>query len=105
MIYSKEILAKAEYFSRAGSCSLTGPQKKELGIIYFDLTGNKLNEGCPTCCRDAMRRFVDHLNEPKKEMKKTPVKKVAFTGVKQTKAKTTRKPRANASKKTATPKG
>jgi hypothetical protein len=98
MNYSNDILAKAEYFSRAGSCSLTGPQKKELGLIYFDLTGNKLNEGCPTCCRDAMRRFVAHLKESTPV--KAPVKKVAFKGVTQTKPKTTRKPRANASKKT-----
>jgi hypothetical protein len=103
MNYSNDILAKAEYFSRAGSCSLTGPQKKELGLIYFDLTGNKLNEGCPTCCRDAMRRFVSHLAESKNEVKK-PIKKVPFKGVTQTKPKTTRKPRANASKKTTAPK-
>lgn len=106
MEYSKEILAKAEFFNRSGSCSLTGPQKKELGLIYLELTGNKLNEGCPTCCRDAMRHFVNHLNSPQpmKEEKATPLKKVAFTGVKQTKPKKTRKPRANASKKTTSTK-
>jgi hypothetical protein len=103
MEYSKEMIAKAEFFSRAGSCSLTGPQKKELGLIYFDLTGNKLNEGCATCCRDAMRRFVAHLAESKTEVKK-PVKKIAFQGVAEIKIKRTRKPRANASKKTTTPK-
>ena len=91
------MIAKAEFFSRAGSCSLTGPQKKELGLIYFELTQNKLNENCPTCCRDAMRVFVTHLNAPKTEVK-TPVKKVPFKGVTQTKSKTTRKPRANAKK-------
>jgi hypothetical protein len=46
-----------------------------------------------------MRRFVAHLAESKTEVKK-PVKKVPFKGVTQSKPKTTRKPRANASKKT-----
>lgn len=100
MEYSQEILAKAEFFNRAGSCSLTSQQKKELATIHLELTGNKLNEGCPTCCRDAMRNFVNHIyNQPMGEKK--PVKKVAFKGVKQTKpkaTKTTRKPRANAKK-------
>jgi hypothetical protein len=45
-----------------------------------------------------MRRFVAHLKESTPV--KAPVKKVAFKGVTQTKPKTTRKPRANASKKT-----
>jgi hypothetical protein len=106
MEYTTEMLAKAEFFQRAGSCSLSGPQKKELAKIHLELTGNKLNESCATCCRDAMRIFVNHLNSPQpmKEEKATPVKKVSFTGVKQTKPKTTRKPRANASKKTTSTK-
>ena len=78
---SEELKTQAERYQRSRSFALNDRLKADLSVWYTQHKAAKLNTGCSTCIRNAMRDLCHYIQDLKANEEKPA--KIQFIGVKQ----------------------